>query len=68
MPGSKRETGSRRIPTLLTLIALVATTGTGVAAASQDTATAQAAALPTSWATVVNVGSGKCVDARAAER
>ncbi|MGW2140722.1 RICIN domain-containing protein [Streptomyces sp. NPDC001773] len=47
-------------------MALVATTGTGVAAASQDTATAQAAALPTSWATVVNVGSGKCVDARAA--
>ncbi|MET4643366.1 hypothetical protein ABID95_003103 [Streptomyces atratus] len=66
MPGSKRETGRRRIPKLLTLIALVATTGTGVAAASQDTATAQAAALPTSWATVVNVGSGKCVDARAA--
>ncbi|MFF1837400.1 RICIN domain-containing protein [Streptomyces sp. NPDC058231] len=28
--------------------------------------TAQTAALPTSWATVVNMGSGKCVDARAA--
>lgn len=66
MPGSRRETGRRRIPKLLIVTALVATAGTGVAAASQDTASAQTAAVPTGWATVVNVGSGKCVDARAA--
>jgi hypothetical protein len=46
---------------------VLAATGTGAAvalpAASQA---AEAAALPTSWATVVNKGSGKCVDARAA--
>lgn len=49
---------------LLTVFALVATAGYGVIAAPAQTA--NAAAPPTGWASVVNVGSGKCVDARAA--
>ncbi|MGW5618221.1 RICIN domain-containing protein [Streptomyces sp. NPDC003877] len=57
--------GGRLRPLLLAFV--LAATGTGAAvalpAASQA---AEAAALPTSWATVVNKGSGKCVDARAA--
>ncbi|WP_443060014.1 RICIN domain-containing protein [Streptomyces sp. NBC_00485] len=64
MPGSTRTTGSRRLRILLTAFALAAT-GTGLAAVLPHTAQgAQAATLPTSWATVVNKGSGKCVDAR----
>ncbi|MET8176194.1 RICIN domain-containing protein [Streptomyces clavifer] len=35
-------------------------------AATPEAAPAAAAALPTSWSTVVNAGSGKCLDARAA--
>lgn len=61
---SKRSPG-RRIPTLLTALALVASAATAVAAAPPTKAD-RAAALPTGWATVVNAGSGKCVDARAA--
>ncbi|WP_406439646.1 RICIN domain-containing protein [Streptomyces sp. NBC_01613] len=65
MPGSKRRPGSR-IRVLLTAFALAAT-GSGLAVVLPHTAQgAQAAALPTSWATVVNKGSGKCVDARGA--
>ncbi|MGW2551269.1 RICIN domain-containing protein [Streptomyces sp. NPDC001635] len=39
---------------------------TVVSAGAAPRASAAAAALPTSWATVVNSGSGKCLDARAA--
>ncbi|MET8633883.1 RICIN domain-containing protein [Streptomyces sp. NPDC004680] len=39
---------------------------TVVSAGAAPNASAAAAALPTSWATVVNTGSGKCLDARAA--
>ncbi|MGW1723518.1 RICIN domain-containing protein [Streptomyces sp. NPDC002306] len=66
------QSGRHRIPKALTAFALVASTASGVAFAAQadavpqDKAAAQAAALPTGWATVVNAGSGKCVDARAA--
>ncbi|MFJ1602097.1 RICIN domain-containing protein [Streptomyces sp. NPDC088253] len=65
----KRLSGRHRIPKVLTAVALVATTASGVEFASQDSASAQtaaAAALPTGYTTVVNKGSGKCVDARAA--
>ncbi|MCZ4512831.1 RICIN domain-containing protein [Streptomyces sp. ActVer] len=55
----------RRIPTLISALALVASAATAMAAAP-PTKAAGAAALPTGWATVVNAGSGKCVDARAA--
>ncbi|WP_420709368.1 RICIN domain-containing protein [Streptomyces sp. NRRL B-3648] len=51
------------------MVALVASTASGIAYASQDSANAQtaaAAALPTGYTTVVNKGSGKCVDARSA--
>ncbi|MFG2348055.1 RICIN domain-containing protein [Streptomyces phaeochromogenes] len=61
---SKRSPG-RRIPTFLATLALVASAATAVAAAPPTKAD-RAAALPTGWATVVNAGSGKCVDARAA--
>ncbi|MFE2584647.1 RICIN domain-containing protein [Streptomyces sp. NPDC059378] len=44
----------------------MAATVSGVTLTAQDQASAAAAALPTGWATVVNAGSGKCVDARAA--
>nr|WP_053711760.1 RICIN domain-containing protein [Streptomyces sp. NRRL B-3648] len=47
----------------------MASTASGIAYASQDSANAQtaaAAALPTGYTTVVNKGSGKCVDARSA--
>jgi hypothetical protein len=54
----------------------VATTVSGLTAAPQSATAqnaaarsdgpAQAAAVPTGWAAVVNAGSGKCVDARAA--
>ncbi|CAM5390676.1 hypothetical protein SPURM210S_05737 [Streptomyces purpurascens] len=51
----------------LLLAFALAVTGSGAAVAQPDPApAAEAAALPTSWATVVNQGSGKCVDARAA--
>ncbi|KOV91492.1 coagulation factor 5/8 type domain-containing protein [Streptomyces sp. NRRL B-3648] len=53
----------------MTVVALVASTASGIAYASQDSANAQtaaAAALPTGYTTVVNKGSGKCVDARSA--
>jgi hypothetical protein len=46
--------------------ALVATTVSGIEFASQDSASAAAAAIPTGYTTVVNKGSGKCVDARSA--
>ncbi|MGN9816815.1 RICIN domain-containing protein [Streptomyces sp. SD11] len=63
---SSRSPG-RRIPTLLCALALVASAGSAVAAAPPAPRAGQAAAaLPTGWATVVNAGSGKCVDARAA--
>ncbi len=63
---SSRSPG-RRIPTLLCALALVASAGSAVAAAPPAPRAGQAAAaLPTSWATVVNAGNGKCVDARAA--
>jgi hypothetical protein len=54
---------------VLTVVALVATTVSGIEFASQDSASAQtaaAAAIPTGYTTVVNKGSGKCVDARSA--
>ncbi|MFE6485948.1 RICIN domain-containing protein, partial [Streptomyces sp. NPDC057757] len=44
----------------------MASTVTGIAVASQDQAVAAVAALPTGMATVVNAGSGKCLDARSA--
>jgi len=65
----KRLSGHHRIPRVLTAVALVATTVTGIEFASQHSANAQtaaAAALPTGYTTVVNKGSGKCVDARSA--
>ncbi|KAA0935049.1 RICIN domain-containing protein [Streptomyces apricus] len=65
MFGSTRSPG-RRIPTLLTALALTASAAGAVAAAPPARAAQDAAALPTGWATVVNAGSGKCVDARAA--
>ncbi|MFE4696580.1 RICIN domain-containing protein [Streptomyces sp. NPDC056738] len=64
LPG-RRDPGRRRAAGLLTVTALVATTVSGLTAAAPG-ATAQAAAVPADWATVVNAGSGKCVDARAA--
>jgi len=64
VPRPSRSPG-RRIPTLLATLALVASAATAVAAAP-PTKAAGAAALPTGWATVVNAGNGKCVDARAA--
>ncbi|WP_408058369.1 RICIN domain-containing protein [Streptomyces tauricus] len=52
---------------MLCALALVASAGSAVAAAPPAPRAGQAAAaLPTGWATVVNAGSGKCVDARAA--
>ncbi|MFD6922713.1 RICIN domain-containing protein [Streptomyces sp. NPDC059944] len=69
---NRRTSGLRRIPRLLTVTALVATTLSGLSVAAQGDAVAAtgaaagAAALPTGWATVVNAGSGKCADARAA--
>ncbi|MGW6014984.1 RICIN domain-containing protein [Streptomyces sp. NPDC055210] len=52
---------------MLTTLALVASAAGAVAAAPPAPRAEQAAAaLPTGWATVVNAGSGKCVDARAA--
>lgn len=65
----KRGSGHHRIPRVLTAVALVATTVTGVEFAAQGSASAQtaaAAAIPTGYTTVVNKGSGKCVDARSA--
>ncbi|MFC9842561.1 RICIN domain-containing protein [Streptomyces sp. NPDC060223] len=44
----------------------MASTVTGITIASQDQAVAAAAALPTGLATVVNAGSGKCLDAASA--
>ncbi|WP_406836040.1 RICIN domain-containing protein [Streptomyces sp. AHU1] len=76
LPGSRRDSGRRRTAGLLTVTALVATTVSGLTAAPQSAtaqnaaapsdAAAQAAAVPAGWAAVVNAGSGKCVDARAA--
>ncbi|KAB1990580.1 RICIN domain-containing protein [Streptomyces triticiradicis] len=76
LPGSRRDPGRRRTAGLLTVTALVATTVSGLTAAPQSAtaqnaaapsdAAAQAAAVPAGWAAVVNAGSGKCVDARAA--
>ncbi|WP_411293745.1 RICIN domain-containing protein [Streptomyces kunmingensis] len=57
------------IPRALAVVALVATTATGIEFAAQTPASAgsaAAAALPTGFTTVVGKGSGKCVDARAA--
>ncbi|WP_398875021.1 RICIN domain-containing protein [Streptomyces prunicolor] len=65
----KRLTGRHPIPRALTAVALVATTVTGIEFATQASASAAnsaAAALPTGYTTVVNKGSGKCVDARSA--
>ncbi|MEU4165290.1 RICIN domain-containing protein [Streptomyces sp. NPDC026665] len=69
LPGSRRDSGRHRTARLLTVTALVATTLSGLTATAQGAAapdSAAAAAVPTGWATVVNAGSGKCVDARAA--
>ena len=61
-----KRTPGRRIRVLLTAFALAAT-GSGLAVVLPHAAQgAQAAALPAGWATVVNKGSGKCVDARGA--
>ncbi|MFG2854576.1 RICIN domain-containing protein [Streptomyces mirabilis] len=65
----KRLTGRHRVPRALTAVALVATTVTGIEFAAQGSASAAAsaaAAIPTGYTTVVNKGSGKCVDARSA--
>ena len=65
----KRLTGRHPIPRALTAVALVATTVTGIEFATQGSASAAntaAAAIPTGYTTVVNKGSGKCVDARSA--
>ncbi|MFI5881156.1 RICIN domain-containing protein [Streptomyces sp. NPDC051554] len=65
----KRLTGRHPLPRALTAVALVATTVTGIEFATQASASAAstaAAALPTGYTTVVNKGSGKCVDARSA--
>lgn len=66
VPRRKRLSGRHRIPRVLTVAALVATTVSGIEFASQDSASAAAAAIPTGYTTVVNKGSGKCVDARSA--
>ena len=65
----KRLTGRHPLPRALTAVALVATTVTGIEFATQGSASAAntaAAAIPTGYTTVVNKGSGKCVDARSA--
>ncbi|MFJ9374912.1 RICIN domain-containing protein [Streptomyces sp. NPDC101455] len=65
----KRLTGRHLLPRALTAVALVATTVTGIEFATQASASAAstaAAAIPTGYTTVVNKGSGKCVDARSA--
>jgi hypothetical protein len=62
-------TGRHRVPRALTAVALMATAVTGVEFAAQGSASAAnsaAAAIPTGYTTVVNKGSGKCVDARSA--
>ncbi|WP_339133356.1 RICIN domain-containing protein [Streptomyces sp. f51] len=68
LPGSRRGPRRRRTARLLAVTALVTTTASGLTAASPNATaqTAQTAAIPADWATVVNAGSGKCVDARAA--
>lgn len=63
MPRPKRESGRHRTTKLLTVVALMASTVTGLTIASPQEA---AAALPTGFATLVNAGSGKCLDARSA--
>lgn len=63
MPRPKRESGRHRTAKLLTVVAVMASTVTGLTIASPQEA---AAALPTGFATVVNAGSGKCLDARSA--
>ncbi|MFJ8596232.1 RICIN domain-containing protein [Streptomyces sp. NPDC093598] len=63
MLGIPRRGGLRP---LLLAFALAATATGGAVALPAAPPAAEAAALPTSWATVVNEGSGKCVDARAA--
>ncbi|MGW7309782.1 RICIN domain-containing protein [Streptomyces sp. NPDC054835] len=55
-----------RRPRLGVVVALGAVLCSGLVALAPRTAAAQTAALPTGWATVVNAGSGKCLDARAA--
>lgn len=65
----KRLTRRHRVPRALTAVALVATTVTGIEFAAQGSASAAnsaAAAIPSGYTTVVNKGSGKCVDARSA--
>ncbi|MER7922495.1 RICIN domain-containing protein [Streptomyces sp. NPDC096057] len=65
----KRLSVRHPVPRALTAIALVATTVTGIEFAAQGSASAAgtaAAAIPTGYTTVVNKGSGKCVDARSA--
>ncbi|WP_445061595.1 RICIN domain-containing protein [Streptomyces sp. SAS_260] len=65
----KRLSVRHPVPRALTAIALVATTVTGIEFAAQASASAAstaAAAIPTGYTTVVNKGSGKCVDARSA--
>ncbi|WP_240677485.1 RICIN domain-containing protein [Actinacidiphila soli] len=59
LPWSRRRT----VPVLTTLGLLG---GLTLTLAHAPTATAAAAALPTGYTTVVNKGSGKCVDARSA--
>ncbi|MCX4817316.1 RICIN domain-containing protein [Streptomyces sp. NBC_01239] len=69
MPIRKRLSVRHPVPRALTAIALVATTVTGIEFAAQASASAAstaAAAIPTGYTTVVNKGSGKCVDARSA--
>ena len=51
---------------LLTALPAQAVTATSTPAAPSRAAAAQAAALPTGWASVVNAVSGKCLDARGA--
>ncbi|MEW2497675.1 RICIN domain-containing protein [Streptomyces nodosus] len=57
-----RRLGRHRTAAVLAL----ATAASTLTLASGPTAGAAAAALPAGWATVVNSGSGKCLDARAA--
>lgn len=72
--GRHSSSPSRRRRPLIAAFVVVASAGSMLAAVptqartpdSGTAAVAKAAALPTSWATVVNSGSGKCLDARSA--
>ena len=65
-PGPRRRSATRPGPASMTAVAAVFALLAAVCLALTTATTAHAATLPTDWTTVVGVGSGKCVDARAA--